>query len=230
MKNLVGIMKKYFMSRKFEDSGFEYTFLNVLNRDNVEISGDFGFIVNVKLPDPNQSYFTAKFNDDIMKIISNFQNYLGEGFSYSLKLLIEGDEHAPDLYIRPELIEKLLENFNQTTEFFNNDILFKVVWYKPENDFYNGESENVEFNLNFDVVTLMPDDPSIGIDMDDEKVFKKLSKEIYDTVFLDDETRQHFETICHDILEDELKLSSVEDSYYMINYDLEKILGRKVFM
>jgi hypothetical protein len=76
----------------------------------------------------------------------------------------------------------------------------------------------------------MPDDPSIGIDMDDEKVFKKLSKEIYDTVFLDDETRQHFETICHDILEDELKLSSVEDSYYMINYDLEKILGRKVFM
>lgn len=230
MKNLTSIIRKYFMSRTFEDSGFVYTFVNVFYRDEIDIGGDFGFIVNVKLPDPKQSYFTAKFNDDIMKIVSNFQAYLGQGFSYSLKLLIEGDEHAPDLYIRPELLEKLIEYFNGATEFFDDDLFFKVVWYKPQDNFYYEDDDNVVFDLLFDVIELQSANSSSSLDVKDPKVLEKISKRIYDTIFLDDNLRQDFETGCHDILENELEISSVDDSYYMINYDLKKILGRKVFM
>lgn len=221
MKKLFDIVKKYFLSRTFEEDGFVYEFMSVLERDDSVITGDVGFIVNVRLPNPKQSYCTEKFNEDILKFVENFQRYLGENFSFSLNLLVDGESDGPNLYISPEKQEELIERFNERIK-KPSQYDFRIRWYKS-NYFYEMDQQNVMIHLNYDIF-----DSKFEVDNLNKKelhdVVQKITEEMYDS----DEVRVGLEDICYEVLDGEMKLSTLDDSYYEVTYNIKRIEGIKV--
>lgn len=223
--NLLPIIKKYFLSRTFEESGFVYHFLSVLERDDSIVKGDVGFIVDVKLPIPGQSYCTEKFNDDILNFVGNFQKYLGQNFSYSLNLLVEGNKDAPDLYISPEKQNELIEKINEINNFEMGDYEGKFKWYRPKHELYEMDQENIMIHLNFDLFDVTKNSKPID---KHEIPFKHTSLEIIELISDNYDFRNIVEGIIIDVLESEIKLGSVENSYYEVSYSLKKIEGIRV--
>lgn len=223
--NLLPIIKKYFLSRTFEESGFVYHFLSVLERDDSFVKGDVGFIVDVKLPIPGQSYCTEKFNDDILNFIGNFQKYLGENFSYSLNLLVDGNNDAPDLYISPEKQDELIEKINEISSFEMGDYQGKFKWYRPKHELYEMDQENIMIHLNFDLFDVTENSKPI----DKHKTpFLHTSLKIIDLISDNYDFRNIVEGIVIDVLESEIKLGTVDNSYYEVSYSLKRIEGIKV--
>ena len=227
--NLFPVIKKYFLSRTFEESGFVYHFFSVLERDDSIVKGDVGFIVDVKLPMPGQSYCTEKFNDDILNFVGNFQKYLGENFSYSLNLLIEGNGDAPDLYISPEKQGELIEKVNEIHSFEMGDYQGKFKWYRPEDELYNElyemDQENIMINLNLDLFDVTQNSKPIDTH---EVPLRHTSLQIWELISDNYDLRNNLEGIIIDVLESEIKLGSVDNSYYEVSYSLQKIEGIKV--
>jgi len=223
--NLLPIIKKYFLSRTFEESGFVYHFLSVLERDDSFVKGDVGFIVDVKLPIPGQSYCTEKFNDDILNFIGNFQKYLGENFSYSLNLLVDGNNDAPDLYISPEKQDELIEKINEISSFEMGDYQGKFKWYRPKHELYEMDQENIMIHLNFDLFDVTKNSKPID---KLETPFLHTSLQIIDLISDNYDFRNIVEGIVIDVLESEIKLGTVDNSYYEVSYSLKRIEGIKV--
>jgi hypothetical protein len=211
--NLFPVIKKYFLSRTFEESGFVYHFFSVLERDDSIVKGDVGFIVDVKLPMPGQSYCTEKFNDDILNFVGNFQKYLGENFSYSLNLLIEGNGDAPDLYISPEKQDELIEKVNEIHSFEMGDYQGKFKWYRPEDELYEMDQENIMINLNLDLFDVTQNSKPIDTH---EVPLRHTSLQIWELISDNYDLRNNLEGIIIDVLESE------------VSYSLQKIEGIKV--
>lgn len=218
MKKLFEIVKKFLLSRTFEQDGFVYEFMSILERDDSVFTGDIGFIVNVRLPNPKQSYCTEKFNEDILKFVENFQRYLGENFSYSLNLLVDGKADAPKLYINPEKQEELIERINEQIK--KPTKYFKIRWY---NYFYEMDQQNVMIHFNYDIF-----DSEFKVDNLNKKEFNKVVHKITELIYDTDDIRAGLEDICYEVLDGELKLSTLPDSYYEVTYNIKRIEGIKV--
>ena len=235
MKEIEKILKfsqSYFKSQNFEEGGFVFEFVKI------EIEPNFvdaiKLLVNVILPDPNQSYVIGVFNKMIQDIILNSFNFLGEHFSFSLEITVDGNEIFDEtaVYIREKQLVKILEKVNikfsevgvsidwgQGDKILNMKCLF--AYQSPA--YY--ENEGVTFNLKMGVSNLTLDSQPVKIK---PNKLNEFSYSLYSTLIDRDWFLSGIEDIMYSVIMYETKLDLVDDVYASANVILNSINSKKV--
>lgn len=145
------ILRKFF-SNPVEIDGFIYEFVDI--KDEEDFSDALRFVVNVILPDPNQSYVAQVFNEKIENLIVDAFRFFGRTFSYSLEIKVNGHELFPNTYafIRKEslvnIAQKINDKYDKIGFTWNDDknlnMDCRVSWDKLP---YETDGENLNFFL-----------------------------------------------------------------------------------
>ncbi len=157
MANSAKILKKFIEGQTFKANGFVYNFLNVSELSDMVNSVEL--LVDVILPNPNQSYVNARFSADIQGFLIDFHNYLGVSLNYNLHTLVDGKE-GEDAYVSFEKLEKIYNSVNKkfkTLEFglkkgvVSCDIELSPPDYKIDNKSYRDAGDQLDFHFWVDI-------------------------------------------------------------------------------
>jgi hypothetical protein len=100
MSKELNIIRRVLIGNSFNKDGYEYRFLSI---DSDEKGWSYDIVVDVTLPKKGQSYATPVFSGHIHDILSNIWKYIGTSFSYSEKILVDGEEPVKgNVYISPK--------------------------------------------------------------------------------------------------------------------------------
>lgn len=168
--NLIKFFKQYFRT-PIEKDGiiFEYVEIGIENN----FADALRFVVNVILPIEGQSYIATVFDDMIKDQIYESYKFLGETYSYSITMTINGQELFPSTYtfIREESLSKIIKVCNEKFSRIGINVDFgegekslnmncRMSW---DNFPYDSHDENVNFyiklelsNFEFDGVEVIP--------------------------------------------------------------------------
>ena len=230
MSNISKIAKKVLMSQSFFEDGYEYQFVSV--EEDKEFDGAFNLTINVILPKKGQSYCTAIFSNHIHKILNNLWGYIGESFSYSENILVDGEEPVKDgVYISPEKESMVLSAMRKKIKRAEiktkkNYLSFDIFWNKTDKDFYRLDDVYIDFYFfiqlsNFEIngkrVT-----PSMKLS---DEIAGIVSDELYDS----DSFRSKVDDILYTVLTDEIDLRNIDDLYLQGMWYVTKVDGWEVF-
>ena len=207
-------LQKKFKGKTIEYDGYKYEFLDVYIEDY-----HFTFVVNTILPVKGGAYLLEKIYENIGDIVGDFFYSIGERFTISVNVLIDGKD-VKYSYVPWEDVEKIFElaNVNANTDTFSiSDKDFKhhfeirVKFYPPIKT-----SNVVQFD---DGVGLLVYVDIIQIKMDGEEVIPNLDTERNVGVFREiieefNDLGNKVENIMYDVLEPQLQFGSNESFYY----------------
>jgi hypothetical protein len=157
-QKMVKFLRKFFSTPiEFEGFVFEFTEIKV-EKDFV---GAYKFVVNVILPNPNQSYITQVFNNMITGMIYQSFNFIGQTYSYSLTITIDGKELFESTYtfIKKESLQEIIQRSNEEFKRIGVNVDFgkgdkslnmdcRLSWDKIP---YEESGENVNFYLKLEL-------------------------------------------------------------------------------
>ena len=152
---ILRFLKKYFQSEVFEKDGFIFEFIQVEIEEN--FMDAYKFLVNVVLPNPKQYYIVSVFDEMVKDIFKGAYDFLGNPFSYSITITVDGKELFRDTYmfIKEDSLVTILKNCNKKFERIGFVVDFgqgeksltfdcKFGWEKTP---YEILQENCEFNF-----------------------------------------------------------------------------------
>ena len=111
-EKIVKFFKQYFKN-PIEQDGILFEYVEIGIEKNFEDA--FRFVVNVVLPIEGQSYIAAVLDDLIKDQIYECYKFLGQSYSYSITMTINGQELFPSTYtfIRKDSLFNILEKCNK---------------------------------------------------------------------------------------------------------------------
>lgn len=226
MDNLTTFIRKILLSQSYFESGFEFQFIDVtLDEDK------FNITVNVILPKKGQSYVIELFSKYIHKIINNVWKYIGESYSYSERIFVDGKEPVKGgLYISPEKELEVLDTVRREISRAEintkkNNLSFNIEWKRANGNFYQLNDVYIDFYFyiglsNFEIngrkVT-----PSIKLS---DEIAGIMSDNLYDS----DSFRSELDEILYTSLRDEVNLLNVDTLYIEGMWYVTKIDGFEV--
>lgn len=221
------IMEKDLQDRSFENDGFIYTFQKV---ESEESDDTLIIIVNVTLPNKNQSYAVPKFSYDIHKFMRDYSNYFDKPFSIKLLILVEGKD-VDGVYINPETLYEIKNTFDQTvkkisfTPSYGNPsklpLSFEIDFLPSQKKFFYTQEDTLNFNLPMNIKNIYFGDKRIDTENFDEQKLSMFSGYMNDTIIDGSELREKMENTLHDILEPQLKLGDSELYYNTSTYVIQ---------
>lgn len=224
MSQELKIVRKVLMGYSFNKDGYEYRFLSI---DPDEKEWSYNIVVDVTLPKKGQSYATPVFSGHIHDILSNIWKYIGTSFSYSEKILVDGEEPVKgNVYISPE---KQKEVYSTMVREINHvkiktsigNLSFDVYW-KPMEKFYSLDDVYLDFNFNIQISKFILDGryakPNLKIADD---VAGAILNVMYDTDYL----RDKINNVIYDVMADEIDITKIDDLYYQVLFYITKIDG-----
>jgi len=221
------VIKKYLSSKIFVEDGFKYKFFDIHEKD-----GAVFMDIDVTLPNPNQSWVEPKFSFDIQNILRQLQGFIGEGFSVSIRTVLNGRdvEDYGYCYVSPEKQIELLEALNSQISkiTFTQKIgktEFNVSWARNKSRNYSLDDSYFNFYFYLELYDLKFDDKSVKPNMD---MINDLAGTLNDNLLDKDSFREKAENIIYTVLEPEIKVRDVDDCYFQINTYVNKIDGIKV--
>ena len=227
MSNIRKIIQKMLLKEPFYEGGFEYQFIKV-TPDSKNLGYDI--LVNVVLPEKGQSYAISVFSGHIHDILSNMWKYIGSSFSYSEKLLVDGEEPVnKGVFISSEKQREVLFTMRKeikevTLKTAIGPLTFDVYW-KPMEEFYHLDDEYIDFNFNIEISHFMLDShyavPNLKIADD---VAGAILNVMYDTDYLRDEINN----VIYDVMSNEIDITSIDDLYYQARFFIIKIDGFEI--
>ena len=227
MSNIRKIIQKMLLKEPFYEGGFEYQFIKV-TPDSKNLGYDI--LVNVVLPEKGQSYATPVFSGHIHDILSNMWKYIGSSFSYSEKILVDGEEPVnKGVFISSEKQREVLFTMRKeikevTLKTAIGPLTFDVYW-KPMEEFYHLDDEYIDFNFNIEISHFMLDShyavPNLKIADD---VAGAILNVMYDTDYLRDEINN----VIYDVMSNEIDITSIDDLYYQARFFIIKIDGFEI--
>ena len=227
MSNIRKIIQKMLLKEPFYEGGFEYQFIKV-TPDSKNLGYDI--LVNVVLPEKGQSYATPVFSGHIHDILSNMWKYIGSSFSYSEKILVDGEEPVnKGVFISSEKQREVLFTMRKeikevTLKTAIGPLTFDVYW-KPMEEFYHLDYEYIDFNFNIEISHFMLDShyavPNLKIADD---VAGAILNVMYDTDYLRDEINN----VIYDVMSNEIDITSIDDLYYQARFFIIKIDGFEI--
>ena len=227
MSNIRKIIQKMLLKEPFYEGGFEYQFIKV-TPDSKNLGYDI--LVNVVLPEKGQSYATPVFSGHIHDILSNMWKYIGSSFSYSEKLLVDGEEPVnKGVFISSEKQREVLFTMRKeikevTLRTAIGPLTFDVYW-KPMEEFYHLDDVYIDFNFNIEISHFMLDShyavPNLKIADD---VAGAILNVMYDTDYLRDEINN----VIYDVMSNEIDITSIDDLYYQARFFIIKIDGFEI--
>ena len=227
MSNIRKIIQKMLLKEPFYEGGFEYQFIKV-TPDSKNLGYDI--LVNVVLPEKGQSYAISVFSGHIHDILSNMWKYIGSSFSYSEKILVDGEEPVnKGVFISSEKQREVLFTMRKeikevTLRTAIGPLTFDVYW-KPMEEFYHLDYEYIDFNFNIEISHFMLDShyavPNLKIADD---VAGAILNVMYDTDYLRDEINN----VIYDVMSNEIDITSIDDLYYQARFFIIKIDGFEI--
>ena len=204
MMNITKFIKKSLINEEFKIGEYVYKFLSV------EPHGEeffYDIVVNVSLPVKGGSYAVAVFSENIHDILVNFWKYIGESFSYSESILVDGEEPAKSgVYVSPEKQNQVLvamrNDIRRIT--LNSDIgrlSFSIYWKPFEPQFYIMDDNYLDFRFFIELSNFELNNNPVRPNLD-----------IADEVAVS-------------VLGDEIDISNTDDMYFQVMYYASKLDG-----
>jgi hypothetical protein len=227
MSNIRKIIQKMLLKEPFYEGGFEYQFIKV-TPDSKNLGYDI--LVNVVLPEKGQSYATPVFSGHIHDILSNMWKYIGSSFSYSEKLLVDGEEPVnKGVFISSEKQREVLftmrKEIKEVTLRTAIGLLTFDVYWRPMGEFYRLDDVYIDFNFNIEISHFMLDShyavPTLKVA---DAVAGAILKVMYDSDLL----RDKINNVIYDVMGDEIDIISIDDLYYQARFFIIKMDGFEV--
>ncbi len=232
-EHILKFLRRYFQSQNFENGGFIFEFIHVdIEKD---FQAAFRFLVNVILPKPNQSYFVEVYDDMIQNIIRGAYDFLGETFSYSLTITIDGKELFPQTYayVRPESLDIILqennEHFNQigiSVDFGEGDVPLtmdcELSWRRIP---YDGHDDNLNIYFNLHLSNFKLDNKEV---IPNPEKMDIVAGTLYSILIDRDWFTPVIEESIYDECSQEMGLNLVEDVYVQVYIRVTQLDGKKV--
>ena len=219
------LVKKILVGQTFKENTFQYTFISVtLNEDEIA----YDIYVDVKLPNPKQSYVSEVFIHDIHNILSNMWNYVGESFSYSLIITLNGG-YCHEVYISPEKYDEIVEAVNAKYRHveIRGGHTFDVDLspLKTQKGFYKMSDNYIEFYFNVRLSGYKYNGHTVEIKPELTPEFCGiLTDELYDS----DLFKNEIEGTIYDILEPEIHIQNVDDAYINVLFHVTHFNGERI--
>jgi hypothetical protein len=227
MSKELNIIRRVLIGNSFNKDGYEYRFLSI---DSDEKGWSYDIVVDVTLPKKGQSYATPVFSGHIHDILSNIWKYIGTSFSYSEKILVDGEDSVKGgVYISPKKQKEVfftmvreIDHVKIKTDLGN--LSFDVSW-KPMEKFYSLDDVYLDFNFNIQISKFILDGAYVkpNLKMADD-VAGTILNVMYDTDYLRDEINN----VIYDVMADEIDVTKVDDLYYQVLFYISKIDGFEV--
>jgi len=227
MNKELKLIRRVLIGNSFNKDGYEYRFLSI---DSDEKGWSYDIVVDVTLPKKGQSYATPVFSGHIHDILSNIWKYIGTSFSYSEKILVDGEDSVKGgVYISPKKQKEVfftmvreIDHVKIKTDIGN--LSFDVSW-KPMEKFYSLDDVYLDFNFNIQISKFILDGAYVkpNLKMADD-VAGTILNLMYDTDYLRDEINN----VIYDVMADEIDVTKVDDLYYQVLFYISKIDGFEV--
>ena len=227
MSNIRKIIQKMLLKEPFYEGGFEYQFIKV-TPDSKNLGYDI--LVNVVLPEKGQSYAISVFSGHIHDILSNMWKYIGSSFSYSEKLLVDGEEPVnKGVFISSEKQREVLFTMRKeikevTLKTAIGPLTFDVYW-KPMEEFYHLDDEYIDFNFNIEISHFMLDSHYAVPNL---KIADDVAGAILNVMYDSDLLRDKINNVIYDVMGDEIDITSIDDLYYQARFFIIKIDGFEI--
>jgi hypothetical protein len=227
MSSELKLIRRVLIGNSFNKDGYEYRFLSI---DPDQKGWAYDIVVDVTLPKKGQSYATPVFSGHIHDILSNIWKYIGTSFSYSEKILVDGEDSVKGgVYISPKKQKEVfftmvreIDHVKIKTDIGN--LSFDVSW-KPMEKFYSLDDVYLDFRFNIGVSNFILDGTYVkpNLKMADD-VAGAILNVMYDTDYLRDEINN----VIYDVMADEIDVTKVDDLYYQVLFYISKIDGFEV--
>lgn len=227
MSNIRKIIQKMLLKEPFYEGGFEYQFIKV-TPDSKNLGYDI--LVNVVLPEKGQSYAISVFSGHIHDILSNMWKYIGSSFSYSEKLLVDGEEPVnKGVFISSEKQREVLFTMRKeikevTLRTAIGPLTFDVYW-KPMEEFYHLDDVYIDFNFNIEISHFMLDSHYAVPNL---KIADDVAGAILNVMYDSDLLRDKINNVIYDVMGDEIDITSIDDLYYQARFFIIKIDGFEI--
>lgn len=231
MSNIIKFVKKFLMSEPFYEDGFEYQFISVEPDEDLAIK----FIVNVILPKRGQSFVVNKFSDDISDIIENASKYIGNGISYTERILVEGKPFPEEgLYINDEDCDEIIRALNENVKYVrvSNDRDISSVRAnisfsrnKERKKFYLMDAHQfIDIFLKYNISNFEYNDVPVNVNL---KTIDDFAEVFNEKLQNSDMFRDKLQDIIYRVLEPSLQIKNI-DVYYNAQYWINKVEGIEV--
>jgi len=231
MSNIAKVAKRMLMSQPFFEDGYEYQFVSV--ELDKKFDSSFDLIINVILPKKGQSYCTAIFSNHIHKILSNLWGYVGTSFSYSERILVDGEEPAKNgIYVSPEKQNQLLFEIRKQIkkgEIMTNNrniLSFDIHWTRDDKEFYRYHDVYIHFYFFINLSNFKLDGKRVIPNL---KIVDEIAGVITDNLYDEDYFRNRVDDVMYSVMKDEIDLHDVDDMYLEGLWSVKKIDGMEVF-
>ena len=227
MNKWLNIVKKIFLEKEFDENGFIYEFVSIEQYD-VENELSFKFNVSVKTPREHQSYILVKFQGDVEDILINIWKYIGTKFSYYIDIVsVNGEEPEGEVYITPEKRDQIEKKVNEVIK----DHTYKTKHTNIDFDVYFklgtisvSSTGNIDFEFKVYVSNFTENGKKLIPDMDK---IDDIASAINTDMNEDDDLRSTIEDIIYNITEPELRIQNMDDVYYNVYFEVQKVDGIK---
>lgn len=231
MGNIAKIAKKFLMSQPFYNDGFEYQFISVED----DLYDAIKFTVNVLLPKKGQSFVVEKFSYDIADIIENMSKFIGQGVSYSEKILVEGKPLPKDgLYINDEDCDEIVRALNENVKYVtvSNDKDISSVRAnisfssnKEREKFYLLDAHQyIDIFLKYNIGNFEYNDVPVNVNL---KTIDEFAEVFNEKLQNSDRFRDNLQDIIYHVLEPSFHIEFLE-VYYNAQYWIDKVEGIEV--
>ena len=217
------IVKKFLTGQTFEIDGFVYKFLKIKTSISKSEIG-FNFWVNVDLPNKNQSYVAPKFDEDIYKILKNLWGYFDMSFSYTIERIYVNGKESNGIYVTPQKLKDIQTKINHEYTrlyVYSNDFSINFKSYFKLTDYYLTDV-NMTFVFDISISNIESDGKSLQPKM---VTINDLASALWDDLNDNDNLRSDGEDIVYSILEPEFKVGDMDNLYYSVYFNIDKIDG-----
>lgn len=227
------VIRKYLTSQEFEVDGFVYQFIEVNITDSPLT---VNVVVNVKLPNPKQSWIFDKFSDDVENIISNLAQYLSIKLSASIQILVNGKDAKNFKYAfisrekRKEILEALNSKIKKVTFrrrgggggiIPESKLEFDAHFVQYEDRNYEMNDTTLDFYFGVEVSNFILNGNPVKANISTLDILSGyLTEKLHD----DDIVRTNVEDIIYELLEPEVQIRN-SDVYYGVLFHCGKIDG-----
>ena len=225
MSDLKKVIQKLLINEEFVVGGYRYNFLSVKPDDEGIF---YDFVINVTQPKKGQSYVVAVFSEHIHDILVNFWKYIGESFSYSESILVDGEEPAKSgVYISPEKQNQVLVAFRNDIRriTLNSDIgrlSFSIYWKPFEPQFYMMDDNYLDFRFFIELSNFELNNNPVRPNLD---IADEVAGAVLEMMHDSDPFRNQCEEILYWVLGDEIDISNTNDMYFQVMYYASKLDG-----
>ena len=217
------LVKKYLLESIFEIDGFKYKFLDVQLKSEKEYSLNYlKLVVNVTLPNKEQSYVQGKFDYDIQRIVESISQHVGP-IHISIETFVDG-EPTKEIYIsqpqKRKILEKLQEIFKGEGDLgfdYEDKKLtsrLKPEFYPDSKNFYKDNGGDITLSFSLNLYDFKIDGKSVKCV---PKYLNNLGSTLNDKFIDNDELRNRLESETMAVFEPEFFIGDTS-MFYSVQY------------